>query len=87
MKNIKYLIVIVVLLILNGVLAYKYKLHIKTFNSTVSIVNETLGENKKKLLTFKQNFVNERVSENLKLADSITLLDIEGKKIFSERPI
>lgn len=81
MKKIKYLIVIVLLITLNGVLVYKFKSNSKVFTSINFLLNKSLNKNKEQLLTFEQNFINEKASGNLELNDNTELVDIDGNVI------
>jgi len=81
MKNVKYIIIIIVLLILNGFLVYKFKLNNKTFKSVTSQLNTELNQKKEEVKTFEQNFIYEKTSENLQLQGNTKLIDVNGDTI------
>ncbi|WP_147679217.1 hypothetical protein [Algibacter pacificus] len=88
MKNLKCLIVIGFLLILNGALIYKLNLYKKT----VSEINPILNKYKQSIVTFDEKFINERENENLVLNEETKFLDVEenlilAKDIFKSKKI
>ncbi len=83
MKKTTY-ILIIILIILNSVLAYKIKTNSNEFITIYSLLNKKLDKNKSELLTFKQNFIQEKGNENLKLDGNLELIDIEGNTVLAK---
>lgn len=83
MKKLKYFI-ITVLLTLNILLIYKLKSQREVFISINSLINKRLNNDKDNLMTFKNNFINERINDNLELGSNIEFIDIEGNKFLAK---
>jgi hypothetical protein len=80
MKKISY-IIIIILIILNSILAYKIKSNNNDFITIFALLNEKLNKNKTELLTFEQNFIQQGENENLELDGNLPLIDIEGNTV------
>lgn len=83
MKKVTY-IIIIILIVLNSILAYKIKSNSNEFTTIYSLVNKKMDKNKTQLLTFEHNFIREKENENLKLNSNIELIDIEGKTVLAK---
>ncbi|TGV03451.1 hypothetical protein [Flavivirga rizhaonensis] len=77
MNNVKYIVFIVILLILNAVLIYK----LNSYSKGISKIRPVLNQYREGLLNFEQNFVKESENENLILDQNTKFLDIEGNLI------
>lgn len=83
MKKIIY-IIIIILIILNGILAYKIKSNNNDFINVYSLLSKKLDKSKADLLIFEYNFSRERENNNLELDGNIELIDIEGKTVLAK---
>lgn len=83
MKKISY-IIIIILIVLNTVLAYKIKSNNTEFTSIYSVLNNKLDKNKSEALTYEHNFIWEKENENLQLDANLELIDIEGKPVLAK---
>ncbi|APA00346.1 hypothetical protein [Flavobacterium commune] len=83
MKKINY-IIILILIVLNSVLAYKIKSNTTEFRTIYSLLNKKLDKNKSAVIKFEHNFIREQKNENLQLDSNFELLDILGNKVFAK---
>ncbi len=75
---------IITLVVLNSVLAYKFKSNSNEFGKVYQSLNKELSQKKTELATAEQNFVKEKENENLVLDGNLPLIDIEGKTVLAK---
>lgn len=77
-------IIIIILIVLNSILAYKIKSNNTEFTTIYSFLNKKLDKNKNEVLTFEHNFIREEENKNLQLDGNLELLDIAGKTVLAK---
>lgn len=83
MKKIPY-VIILILIVLNTILAYKIKSNNNDFAKIYSLLNNKIEKNKTEFLTYERNFLKEQENENLPLKGNLKLIDIDGKTILAK---
>ncbi|GAL73410.1 hypothetical protein [Jejuia pallidilutea] len=84
MKNTKYIISIIALLLLNVVLIYKLKTYNRNYSINSTVIIEKSEKSKKEILTFEQNFINESINENLEFDNNVRIVDINNNDILAK---
>lgn len=83
MKKITYMIILI-LIILNSVLAYKFKSNSIEFNTIYTLLNKKLEKNKSEVLTYEHNFIKEKENDYLKLDSNLELINVEGRTVLAK---